>query len=66
VFSLVSSLSSTDSAGNGTLPLFAGFPGTMELPASPATYLSGLWPRAFSDRSASMDETDVVGVSRLP
>ena len=66
VFSLVSPLPSTDSAGSGTPPLFAGFFGTMGLSDSPATCMSDLWPRAFSDRSASMGEADVAGVSRLP
>ena len=66
VFSLVSSLPSANSAGFGTRPLFAGFFGTMELCDSPVTCMSGLWPRAFSDRSASIAETDVTGVSRLP
>ena len=66
VFSLVSSLPSANSAGSATPPLFAGFPGTMELCDSPATCMSGLWPRAFSDRSASMKKADVTGVSRLP
>ena len=65
-FSLVSPLPSTDSADSGPLPLFAGFCGTMELSDSPETYMSDLWPRAFSDRSASMEEADVTGVSRLP
>jgi len=65
-FSLVSPLPSTDSADSGPLSLFAGFCGTMGLSDSPATCLSDLWPRAFSDRSASMEETDVAGVSRLP
>jgi len=66
VFSLVSSLPSTNSAGCGTPPLFAGFFGTMELSDSPITCMSDLWPRAFSDRSASITETDATGVSRLP
>jgi hypothetical protein len=64
VFSLVSSLPSTNSAGLGTRPLFAGLFGTMKLCDSPPTSMSDLWPRAFSDRSASMQETDVSGVSR--
>ena len=66
VFSLLSSLPSANSAGLGTRPLFAGFFGTMELYDSPLTCTSALWPRAFSDRSASMGETDGTGVSRLP
>lgn len=65
-FSPISPLPSADSAGSGTLPLFAGFSGTMELSDSPATCLSDLWRRAFSDRSAPMGEADVAGVSRLP
>jgi hypothetical protein len=66
VFSLVSSLSSAESAGDGTSPLFAGFSGTMELSDSSATCMSGLWHRAFADRSVSMGETDAAEVSRLP
>ena len=66
VFSLVSPLPSTHSAGLGTRPLFVGFFGTMELCDSPITSMSDLWPRAFSDRSAPIKETDVTGVSRLP
>ena len=65
-FSLVSPLPSTDSADSEPLSLFACFFGTMELSDSPETYMSALWPRAFSDRSASMEEADVTGVSRLP
>jgi hypothetical protein len=42
VFSLVSPLPSTDSAGRGTRPLFAGFFGTMELCDSPANVHVGL------------------------
>jgi hypothetical protein len=66
VFSLVSPLPSANSAGRGTPPLFAGFFGTMELSDSPVTCMSELWPHAFSDRSASIEETDGTGVSRLP
>ena len=66
MFSLVSPLPSTNSAGSGAPPLFAGFFGTMELCDSPLTSMSDLWPRAFSDRSAPMEKTDVTGVSRLP
>ena len=66
MFSSVSPLPSADSVGSGTPPLFAGFPGTMELSDSPATYMSEVGHLAFSDRSASMGETDVAGVSRLP
>ena len=55
-FSLVSPLPSTDSAGSGPLSLFAGFCGTVERSDSPETCRSDLWPRAFSDRSASMEE----------
>ncbi len=64
-FSLVSPLPSTGSAGSGTLSLFAGFFGTMELSDSPETCMSDLWRFAFSDRSASR-ESDASGVSRLP
>ena len=64
--SLVSPLPSTDSADSGPLSLFADFFGTMELSDSPATCRSALWPRAFSDRSTTMEEVDVAGVSRLP
>jgi len=66
MFSLVSPLSSIDSAESGTLPLFADFAGTIGLSDSPATCMSGLWHRAFSDRSAVMETVDVAGVSRLP
>jgi len=64
--SLVSPLPSTDSTDSGPLSVFAGFCGTMERSDSSETCLSALWPRAFSDRSASMEETDITGVSRLP
>jgi hypothetical protein len=40
---VVSSLPSANSAGRGTLPLFAGFLGTMELCDSPVTSISALW-----------------------
>ena len=55
------------------LPRFGGchlfiarFSGTMEPSDSPTTCMSDLWHRAFSDRSASLGEADVAGVSRLP
>jgi hypothetical protein len=72
MFSLVSSLPSADSAGTGTtpgvvrLPLFVGFFGTMELSDFPATCASVVRRLDCTDRSASMGETDVVGISRLP
>ena len=50
----------------GVTRIFADFSGTMELSDSPLTCMSGWWHRAFSDRSAPMDEADVSGVSRLP
>jgi hypothetical protein len=52
--SMVSPLPSTDSADSEPLSLFACFYGTMELSDSPATCMSDLWHRAFSDRSASV------------
>jgi hypothetical protein len=38
----------------------------MELCDSPITFMSVLWHRAFSDRSASIRDAEVTGVSRLP
>jgi len=65
VFSLVSSLPSADSAGSGTLPLFAGFPGTMELSDSPATEKEkGLG--VFSKVGPSMATDDPALVCHAP
>src|SRR5574340_1089228 len=66
MFSLVSSLPSTDSADGGTPSLFAGFSGTMELSDFPLTCTSVVRRLAFTDRSASMGEAEVAGISWLP
>jgi len=65
-FPLVSPLPSADSAGTVGLPLFAGFFGTMELSDFPATCTPAVWHLAFAGRSASMEEANVAGISRLP
>ena len=65
-FSSVNLLPSTDSAGTGTLPLFTGFLGTMRLSDCRAACMLELWPRAFSNRSAFMEEADTTRLSWLP
>ncbi len=66
MFSLVSPLPSADSAGGNGPPLFAGFIGTMELSDFPAACMSVVRLFACTDRSASMGEADVAGISWLP
>ncbi len=63
-FSMVKFLPSIDSADSASL--FADFSGTTNLSVCPPPCMSGLWPRAFPDRSESMGESDDTGLSRLP
>ena len=65
-FPLVDRLPSTASADRSSLPLFSGFPGTMQPSDFPETYMPGVWLPAFPDRPSPPSGEGIPGISRFP